>query len=571
MANNWNVTTDDYDIYNQGNDTVSPLPGTPKEKEDGSFVYDRSFFPMSTISQSTMDQDENNTGPTTDFWTDYPIIIDINGYLFYRGENTGINVRGPAGLTNINFDELTEEQKATLKGDKGADGINGTNGRDGIDGTDGLSAYEVWLQDNGWLDHPEEHPLSEFYDMLANIREDLVKEGAGTGSLLVNYKGLRNTATGQGALAAGCDTKANGDYSFTAGQGTKTSTTHQIALGSYNKNEADNLFELGNGGELVPSNAFVVTKSGDAKASNEVYDGKGNKLSDKVTKEQGKGLSANDFNNTYKNFIDNYQIDTEINSQSTNPVTNSAIAAALESITVGAGKPTQVLYDDNSDLNFFHPVTATDGIMDSAYYTNSLTWNPIRTVLKTNAETALNQNVIALGRGLVASNSNQIIFGKYNESNLTHAFEIGNGTSTDNRSNLLFLTNNGDFEVLGNVTDGAGNTLSNKQDTLVLDTAPTPNSANFVNSGNIYQYLVSKGMNPTYGFVDYNEYTRLKQTVAAMQTQITNLQAEINELRNTHELIDDTYTENVYTYGIDADQFYIKLKDTETEEEEGGE
>jgi hypothetical protein len=79
MANNWNTSTDDYDIYgSQG--SPNSLPGSPSVDASGHLTYDDYFFPMSTTPNSMMDQDPNNTGPTNDFWTDYPISIDINGY-----------------------------------------------------------------------------------------------------------------------------------------------------------------------------------------------------------------------------------------------------------------------------------------------------------------------------------------------------------------------------------------------------------------------------------------------------------------------------------------------------------
>ena len=118
-TNNWNVTTDDYDIYAQGGDTVTTTPGSPVMNEDREIEMDSYYFPMSTLPRSTMDLDPNNTGPTNDFWTHFPITIDINGYIFYNNENTGINIRGPAGMSTVHFDELTPAQKESLKGADG--------------------------------------------------------------------------------------------------------------------------------------------------------------------------------------------------------------------------------------------------------------------------------------------------------------------------------------------------------------------------------------------------------------------------------------------------------------------
>lgn len=52
-------------------------------------------------------------------------------------------------------------------------------------------------------------------------------------------------------------------------------------------------------------------------------------LNEKVDKVSGKGLSTNDFNDTYKDMLDNYEVDSELNSASTNPIQNGAVADAL--------------------------------------------------------------------------------------------------------------------------------------------------------------------------------------------------------------------------------------------------
>ena len=194
--------TDNYDIYNsQG--VPEALPGSPLVDSNGHLIIpDEHFFPPSTLPNSTMDKDPNNTGPTTEFFSYHPITIDVNGYLFYYDENTGVNVRGPAGAPRfVRFSDLTEEEIQILKGADGANGVNGRNGTNGRDGVDGLDAYHLWLRDNGYTE--AEHPIEEFYVYLAGYNVEFIKEGTGQGSLIVNYRGLQNTASGEGSCAAG--------------------------------------------------------------------------------------------------------------------------------------------------------------------------------------------------------------------------------------------------------------------------------------------------------------------------------------------------------------------------------
>ncbi len=52
-------------------------------------------------------------------------------------------------------------------------------------------------------------------------------------------------------------------------------------------------------------------------------------LDAKVDKVLGKGLSTNDFSNTYKDMLDNYTVDSVLDSSSTNPIQNGTVTDAL--------------------------------------------------------------------------------------------------------------------------------------------------------------------------------------------------------------------------------------------------
>lgn len=560
MADDYHIDTDDYDLYGQG-DTPQAQPGSPVLDDNGHIVQDEYFFPLSTTPNSMMDQDPNNTGPTNDFWTDYPISIDINGYIFYNGENTGINVRGPQGISVVRFEDLTPEQRESLKGTNGTNGFNGANGINGTNGSNGLSAYEVWLDENGWLDHPEEHPTSEFYQMLANIENLLIKEGQGTGSLLINYNGNYNTANGAGALASGFHTVANGNYSFTSGMYTIAGYDNQTVFGYYNNNKPTSVFEIGNGTSQSPNNLLELDNLGSLLVQGNVTDGFGNVLNNKVDKITGKQLSTNDFNNTYKAFLDNYAIDDHLDLQSDNPVKNSVVAAAISAISTTNGKPTQSKTIANENLGLFHPYTLTDGITTFIKYTDGLQWNPYTNNLKNKNNISSNNYNLLFGENLTATNDYQTVFGKNNNSITNDLFEIGNGT-TMVPANAFRVTSAGNVIASGDIIDGYNNRLSDKQDLLTYDIEPTINSNNLVKSGDLYTYLVNHGLDPEHGFT-VPEVAVLRAQVAALTNQVQLLAAAVTALGNPREIIDDTYTYNTYVYGIDKDEFYIKLKPNE--------
>ncbi len=60
----------------------------------------------------------------------------------------------------------------------------------------------------------------------------------------------------------------------------------------------------------------------------------------------------------------------------------------------------------------------------------------------------------------IAGYNNQTAIGKFNDNQSSNALEIGNGTDINARSNALTVDWSGNVEAAGDVTDGAGNTLS---------------------------------------------------------------------------------------------------------------
>ena len=567
-----NVTTDDYDLYGSEGQPTS-LPGSPGIDKSGHLIIppeDGTYFPPSTTPESTMDPDPNNTGPTTDFWTAFPITIDVNGQIFYYGKDTGINVRGPAGVSSIRFEDLTSAQKEQIRGEAGQNGLNGINGADGRDGTDGLSAYELWLRENGY--DPEDHPIEEFFEYLTNLGNALVKEGTGAGSLIVNNRGTENTAAGASAFASGYQTAANGNYSATFGKGTIANNIYSAAFGQYNEGKVSSLFEIGNGSPLIRQNVFEVDLSGTVNARGDIVDGTFNVLSNKVDKEAGKGLSTNDFNNGYKNFLDQYTVDNALNAGSTNPVTNAAITAAINNISTLNGKPALSQSTANADLNFGFVNDTTATALTDLKWTNGLKWNPSKNILKNNnISTSTFSNIFSFGTaGLSAASNDQIILGKYNSANADDFLEIGYGTSSSPK-NILEISKLGDLTVTGEIEDGSGNVLSDKQDILTFDSLPTLNSTNPVTSGGLYNLFTSFGVNVSTGTLTIPGLANMQTQINNLAARVTALEAAVAAIGNPRLIPDDLLPSNIYTYGINNDQFYIKLvqePELEPEEEE---
>lgn len=77
------------------------------------------------------------------------------------------------------------------------------------------------------------------------------------------------------------------------------------------------------------------------------------------------------------------------------------------------------------------------------------TANHVLTAGKGNRITPNHNGVIALGEGLISGKENQTLLGKYNSVDNDALLVIGNGSNTDNRSNILTVTEDGDIYVNG--------------------------------------------------------------------------------------------------------------------------
>ena len=308
--------TDDYDIYGAGFESTHSLSGTPIVDESGHIIDSNQGQLFTKYENSVFDNSAplDNTGAMTDFWTDYPVIIADNGDLYYDNVFTGINVRGPKGITEvIGWADLSEDDKtkilSQLKGTDGIDGKNGANGDpgkpgvNGIDGKDGASAYEVWLEDN------PQGTKEEFFQYLASIGSDIGKIGTGNHSIeIFNYKDNPPIASGDGSIAAG--------------EGSIAQYTNQVVLGYFNENKNNTILEIGNGSAGSRSN-IVEIREHELLVNGDIRDNQGNLLSNKVDAIQGKSLSSNDFTDEDKNNIQNAYDNAQQALNATTYITNT--------------------------------------------------------------------------------------------------------------------------------------------------------------------------------------------------------------------------------------------------------
>lgn len=91
----------------------------------------------------------------------------------------------------------------------------------------------------------------------------------------------------------------------------------------------------------------------------------------------------------------------------------------------------------------------------------------------------------------------QTAIGKYNDNNQNNAFEIGNGSGNNSRSNAFEVDWNGNTTAAGDITDGSGNVLSDKADASAI---PTVNNATLTiqkNGTNVQTFTANASSNKT--------------------------------------------------------------------------
>lgn len=117
-------------------------------------------------------------------------------------------------------------------------------------------------------------------------------------------------------------------------------------------------------------------------------------------------------------------------------------------------------------------------------------------VIGTSADAAVGAFSIVGGQSVYATSDNQASFGKFNvqDINNDYAFIVGNGSDSANRSNALTVDWSGNVEAAGDVTDGAGNTLSAVASALssliVVETKTLGTSVNVAANSNSPSYNI---------------------------------------------------------------------------------
>lgn len=217
----------------------------------------------------------------------------------------------------------------------------------------------------------------------------------------VGVIGANNKVNGVCTFVAGDGCNFESDYSSGHGVGLLGKTSQQHIVGSYNAEDKDAVFITGVGNNNgTRKNGLVVKRDGSATLS-----------------KQGTSEDSIVTNKTLNEKLSPFETIQKI----------LRAGAGLNSVTLGGA------YDANGNYS-----TAMGlGTTAKAYVSTAMGY-------QTSAEGGMS---IAGNRGTIAKKDNSTALGQYNQPNGTDLFQIGNGTSDDDRKNAFVVKMDGSAEI----------------------------------------------------------------------------------------------------------------------------
>ncbi|WP_276773211.1 hypothetical protein [Anaerococcus hydrogenalis] len=241
---------------------------------------------------------------------DTPYIND-NGFWMINGQATGVNARG-----RIDFKDLTDEERLSIKGEKGDRGYTGDRGLPGLTGKTGEASKVTKTEYDS-----EGNTLITFNDnTTAKINRGKVGQKGDKGDSIttssITKSGLTTTVT------------------FTDGKSMKIQDGKSVKVDSYEILDDGNteisfsdgkkaIVKKGQDGDIKFANLTEEEKTSFAKSF-------GLNFNDKVDKAAGKDLSDNNFSNLYKNKLDN--LDKTIDGKIVNKVEKDEVKEQIQEV-----------------------------------------------------------------------------------------------------------------------------------------------------------------------------------------------------------------------------------------------
>ena len=177
--------------------------------------------------------------------------------------------RGPAGADGtMSFEDLTPEQRATLKGDKGEQGPQGEQGPAGPKGEpgppgEGASTWEdIAGKPTTFTPAVHSHEVGDINGLLARFGEGgSVPTATGDQSMALGH---RASARGVRSMAMGSGSAAGQDYGMALGSSASARGVRSMALGAGASTWGDYSTALGNGASATGTTAQALSASSTA-------------------------------------------------------------------------------------------------------------------------------------------------------------------------------------------------------------------------------------------------------------------------------------------------------------------
>lgn len=327
---------------------------------------------------------------------------------------------------------------------------------------------------DGIYDHFDNYvPISGYNTTISNIQNGKMNKDnpTGTGKLSINRmagttSGSYSAAVGEGCVASPEASIALGhtaEVSPSAGVGNVAIGDHVVAdshshfvIGKYNKRNTseDRLFVVGNGSSVSASNAMTVDINGNMWVPGDIKVG-GSSSAD------GDKLATEDF---VTDAIDDIPLDIIPTQNNTDrAVSSGGVYAKLQQAVTDANAYTRTYIDGRTDAEPTEDSTklVTSGGVYDALADKLDETDPVikgQLTLDSQGGAALGKFCTTDGRGSVAigfdvnaTGAGQLATGVFNVSDANQLFIIGNGTSSDSRSNAMTVDANGNVWASGDV------------------------------------------------------------------------------------------------------------------------
>lgn len=287
-------------------------------------------------------------------------------------------------------------------------------------------------------------------------------------------EGNETTASGQGSHAEGWETTASGDQSHAEGYSTTASGNCSHAEG--NSTTASKYYSHAEGSETIASGSCSHTEGNKTTASGDYSHAEGNytKATHKAQHVEGEyniidtSTMAADARGTYVHIVGNGTSNTARSNALTltwdGDLWHSGKLAHGNNVTTEGSYS----YSGGSETSALGNYSHAEGVKTVALGASSHTEGENTTTIGT-ASHAEGLGSIAQGnyshaqnQGTLANGNAQTTIGKFNVADTTSAFIIGNGTDTDNRSNMFFIDWNGNACFLNTLLVGTNATTPNK-------------------------------------------------------------------------------------------------------------